>query len=59
MAGYVLAFVWLVGAVFCDYVAGKRGVRKTAVRTILFAVFGPLAIPFVYVIRPEKSVHSE
>ncbi len=59
MAGYTIALIWVVGAVLSDFIAGKRGVRKTALRTILFAVLGPLAIPFVYMMRPEKSASSE
>lgn len=59
MASYVPALIWVIGAVLCVYIAGKRGVRKTAVRNILFALFGPLAIPFAFLIQPEKTVHSE
>lgn len=59
MAGYTIALIWVVGAVLSDYIARKRGVRKTALRTILFAVLGPLAIPFVYMMRVERSSSAE
>ena len=59
MATYTIPLIWIVGAVSSDYIAGKRGVKKTVLRTIFFALFGPLAIPFVYLMQPEKTTHSD
>ena len=55
MANYAPVLIWTVSAVVCAYVAKKRGVKPTAVRAILVALLGPLAIPFAFIITPENS----
>lgn len=57
MANYVPVLVWTISAVICAYIAKKRGVKATVMRSVLVAFLGPLAIPFALMLKPENSVH--
>ena len=59
MANYMPVLVWTLSAVLCAYIAKKRGVRATVLRSVFVALFGPFAIPFALMVKPEKSIHSE
>ena len=51
---YLPALAWMVGACLCSYVAKKRGVKITTLRTLFAVALGPLAIPFVFLL-PGKA----
>jgi len=55
LANYMPALVWLISAIVCAYIANKRGVRKTALRSIIVALLGPLAIPLALVVEAENT----
>ena len=55
MGAYIPALVWVIGAVICGQIAKKRNVKATFLRTLLVVFLGPLAIPFVYVFKPENG----
>lgn len=51
---YLPALAWMVGAWLCGYIAKKRGIKITALRTLFAVALGPLAIPFVFLL-PGKT----
>ena len=55
MTAYVPALIWLISAVICLWIARSRRVKKTAFRAMVVAVLGPVAIPWVMVMRPEEG----
>jgi hypothetical protein len=54
MTGYIPALIWLLSAVVCLRITKRRHVKPTAIRAILVAVLGPIAIPLVLAAKPEK-----
>lgn len=54
MSTYIPALIWLLSGVVCLIVAKRRHVKKTALRTMLVALLGPIAIPWVLVTTPEE-----
>ncbi len=59
MSTYIPVLIWTISAIICAYVAKKRGVKATVVRSVFVALVGPFAIPFVLMVKPEKSVQGE
>lgn len=55
MGAYIPAIVWLIGAVICGRIAKKRHVKATLFRTLIVVFLGPLAIPLVYLFKPETN----
>ena len=55
MSAFVPLIIWLLSAVLCDYVARTRNVKKTFARRALVVLFGPLAIPFAFLLKPEPG----
>jgi hypothetical protein len=53
MTAYIPALIWLLSGVACLLMAKRRHVKVTAVRAMLVAVLGPIAIPFVLMARPD------
>jgi hypothetical protein len=54
MTAYLPALIWLFSNVACLLIAKRRLVKTTAVRTMLAAVAGPIALPFVLAAKPDK-----
>jgi hypothetical protein len=55
MTEYIPALIWLLSAVVCHRIAKRRRVKPTAVRAMLVALLGPIAIPLVMVAEPETQ----
>jgi hypothetical protein len=55
MSAYVPALIWLLSGLVCLGIARRRLVKQTAIRSMLVAVLGPVAIPWVLVAVPEKA----
>jgi hypothetical protein len=53
MVTYIPALIWALSAVACLVIAKRRFVKTTAVRAVLVAVLGPIAIPFVLAAKPD------
>ena len=56
MGAYIPVLVWLISAVICHFIAKKRNVKATTFRQIVVTFLGPLAIPLVFLLKPEKTV---
>ena len=54
MTTYIPALVWLLSGVVCIIIAKRRQVKKTALRTMLVALLGPMAIPWVLVTKSDE-----
>ncbi len=54
MTAYIPAFIWLLSAVVCFCIAKRRYVKPTAIRAMIVALLGPIAIPWVLLAEPEK-----
>jgi hypothetical protein len=55
MGAYIPALVWVISAFICHFIAKKRNVKETLPRQILVLFLGPLAIPLVYLFKPETG----
>ena len=55
MATYVLAIIWIISAVICHFIAQKRNVKANFIRRLIVVVLGPLAIPLVFLLKPENT----
>jgi hypothetical protein len=53
MTAYIPALIWLLSGVACLLIAKRRRVKPTAVRAMLLALLGPIAIPFVMTATPD------
>ena len=56
MATFVPVIIWVVSAVICHYIARARNVKPNLMRRLIVVVFGPLAIPLVFLVKPEPLV---
>jgi hypothetical protein len=54
MANYAPVFIWTASAIVCAYIANRRGLRATALRSVVVALVGPFAIPFALMLRADK-----
>ena len=55
MGAYIPAIVWLAGMAICAWIAHRRGVRATLFWRLFVVFFGPLAIPFMFLIKPDPE----
>ena len=53
MATFVPVIIWIVSAVICHYIAQARNVKPNLMRRLIVVVFGPLAIPLAFLVKPE------
>jgi hypothetical protein len=53
MTAYIPALIWLLSNLACHVIAKRRHVKISAVRAMLFALLGPVAIPFVMAAKPQ------
>jgi hypothetical protein len=58
MAAYVPVIIWIVSAIFCHYIAQARNVKLNLVRRLFVVFLGPLAIPLVFLAKPENSIDA-
>jgi hypothetical protein len=54
MTAYIPALIWLLSSLACQVLAKRRHVKKTAFRTMLVALAGPVAIPFLMAAKPQS-----
>jgi len=55
MGAYLPVVIWLVGAIFCLYLARARNIKPGWLLRILAVVPGPLAIPLVLLLKQGKT----
>jgi hypothetical protein len=53
MTAYIPALIWLLSGGACLLIAKRRLVKATAIRAMLVALLGPIAIPFVLTVKPD------
>ena len=54
MTTYIFALIWVLSSVACLVIAKRRQVKQTSLRSMLAALAGPFAIPWVLAAKPEK-----
>ena len=55
MAPYVPALVWLISALAFELIARRRGATPTLPWRLAVVLFGPLAIPVAFLLRPDSD----
>jgi hypothetical protein len=55
MAPYVPALVWLISALAFEFIARRRGASPTLPWRLVVVLFGPLAIPLAFLLRPDSE----
>lgn len=58
MDAHIPAIVWLIGMAICAWIAHRRNVHPTLFWRIFVVFLGPLAIPFMFFIKPEPGGDS-
>jgi hypothetical protein len=58
MTAYMPASIWLLSSALCLIIAKRRHVKQTALKSMLAAVLGPLAIAWALVAKPEQIHHA-
>ena len=56
MDAYVPVMIWVASAIVCYYIAKARNVKSNLARRLTVVLLGPLAIPLVFLFRPETSI---
>ncbi|WP_251348509.1 hypothetical protein [Janthinobacterium kumbetense] len=54
MTTYLPALIWSLSAFACLFIAKRRSLKTTTVRSILVVFLGPFAIPFVLAAKSQK-----
>ena len=55
MGAYIPFLVWMISAFICQWIARKRKVKVTLLRTLVVVFLGPFAIPLVYLLKPDTA----
>lgn len=55
MAAYLPVIIWITGALLCYLILRKKGVKSSHFWNIVIVIAGPLAIPFVFLAKPNKD----
>ena len=55
MGAYIPVLIWVISGIICHYIARSRNVKATVFRQIVVVSLGPLAIPLVYLFKPEQD----
>jgi hypothetical protein len=50
--------IWVIGAIVCYYIAKSRNVKPNLFWSLIIVIFGPLAIPFIFLAKPEQSTQA-
>ena len=58
MAMYVPAIVWVIGAIICYFIAKSRNVKPNLFWNLIVVVLGPLAIPLMFLAKPEQKIEA-
>lgn len=58
MGAHIPMIAWLIGMAICAWIAHRRNVRPTLFWRVFVVFFGPLAIPFMFLIKPEPGGDS-
>ena len=59
MATYMPATIWMIGAIICYYIAKSRNVKLNVFRNLIIVIMGPLAIPLMLFVKPEKNIDAK
>ena len=57
MAAYLLVAITVISVGVCYYVAKQRGFNKPY-WIFMGALFGPLAVPFIFLVKPDRTSHD-
>ena len=57
MGAYLPLIVWLASAVVCQLIARRRNVEESSARRLFVVIFGPFAIPFIFLFKPRDLVN--
>lgn len=55
MGPYIPAIVWLIGIAICAWILNRRNVKSSFSWNLLITFLGPLAIPLVFLAKPEDN----
>jgi hypothetical protein len=58
MTAYMPALVSLFSSVICLRIAKRRHVKPTAIKAMVVALLGPIAILFVLAAAPDKFIRA-
>ena len=58
MAAFLPVIIWIVSAFICHYIARSRNVKPNLIRRLIVVFLGPLAIPFAFFAKPEKTIDA-
>ena len=59
MGAYIPFIVWLAGIAVCALIAYYRKIRTNLFWRVFVIFLGPLAMPFMFFIRPDPDVRSD
>ncbi len=54
MGAYLPVIVWTISIIICHYIAKYRGAEPSLFWRLFAIIFGPLAIPFAFFIKPDN-----
>lgn len=55
MGAYLPVIVWIISAIIYEWIARKRNVTLNLYWRLLVIFLGPLAIPFVFLKKPDEG----
>jgi hypothetical protein len=58
MTTYLPALIWVLSNFLCLYIANRRHIKKTALRSLAVFLAGPFAIPFVLTAKRQLFNHA-
>ena len=53
MGPYIPVIVWLIGMAVCAWILYRRNVKSSFFWNLVITFLGPLAIPLVFLAKPE------
>ena len=59
MATYIPLIAWVIGAIICSYVAKARNVKPSLFWVLVVVFLGPLAIPLMFLAKPEQKIEAK
>lgn len=59
MGPYIPVIVWLIGIIICAWILKIRNVKSNLFWNLLITVLGPLAIPLVFLAKPEEDRNQQ
>ena len=58
MAAYMPVIIWVISAISCHCIAKARKVKPNFIRRLIVALLGPLAIPLVFMVKPDVPIET-